>query len=749
MIPGIEDDSDRVAALRKLDLLDSPHSQNFDCITRICAALFNCRFSLISLLDENRQWFLSAEGLTVKETPRDVSLCHHAVAEGKLLAVEDTHCDERFAENPLVIAGPQIRSYLGQPVRGPEGDLLGALCVAHDQPRTFDVKERELLGCFARVVEDLIRAHSESMATAKVNQRLLQETQALRKSNQLLSQAEKIGGIGAWELDICSRSLQFSDQMYAISGLEVGAKIDTKRALHFYRPEDRSRVDEQIRHAAMSGMSFDYEADLLAASGEIKRIRCVGERLDGADQRSARIVGVVQDISAAYHANLALERAANYDSLTGVFNRHAFDRCLKEKIRKHHENKGPLALMLIDLDGFKDINDTFGHLIGDVVLEEISARIVSVTDHRAVLARWGGDEFAILPSVGITPGAVSALAQNVLNAIADQVEVAGNKLQFSATCGIAWYQRGMQPRELLRRADLALYEGKKRERNTIHFYHPRLEARNQARQNAIAQVRSALDGDRLFAAYQPIIDLSDGALVGLEALMRLTCENGSRLTAGEVLPALLDPVLSREITARMLQAVCADMPSLLQCYPGLQSISLNVAETDLLSRGFSTKLLETLREAGVPEYLITLEITETMLLVHDNAAVRRVLTELREAGMSIALDDFGTGFSSLSHLRDFPINKVKIDSSFVQAMVHDQQARAIVHAIVAMARNMGMEVIAEGIESDEQKVILQLTGCRSGQGYLFSPAMDLAELERSRVFGGTDRYKRPLKRANS
>lgn len=746
MVPSVKDDSSRVAALRELCLLDTPPARNFDCITRICSALFDCRFSFISLVDEDRQWFLSAQGVDVSETPRDVSFCHHAVASGEVLAVEDAKRDPRFADNPLVLSGPKIRSYLGQPVQGPGGHLLGALCVAHDSPRKFGDEQRELLGCFVKVVEDLIKAHSESIATAQVNKLLWEETRALRKSNRLLTQAEKIGGIGAWELNLSTRRMHFSDQMYALCDLEAQTPIDTQRALQFYRPEDRPRVDETIRHAAITGLPFDYEADFRTEDGEIKRIRCVGERLDGKDQRSARIVGVIQDISAAHHANLALERAANYDSLTGVFNRHAFDRCLKEKIRKHNESNGRLALMLIDLDGFKDINDTFGHIIGDVVLEEISARIVKATDQKAVLARWGGDEFAILPSIGVTPAEVCTLAETVLAAIGGQVEVASHKLQLSGTCGVAWFEKGMQTRELLRRADLALYEGKKRERNTIHFYHPRLEAGNLARQTAIAQVRSALDGDRLYAAYQPIVDLSDGSLIGLEALMRLTTKEGSKLAAGEVLPALLDPILSREITAHMLRSVCADMSTLITAHPALQFVSLNVAESDLLSRGFSSKLLEALREAGVPEHLITLEITETMLLVNDNATVRRVLSELRDAGMSIALDDFGTGFSSLSHLRDFPINKVKIDSSFVQGMVHDQQARAIVHAIVAMAKNMGMEVIAEGIETEEQKMILQLTGCRSGQGFLFSPAMDLSSLTLSSLSnagsGAKDRRRR-------
>lgn len=728
MSPHIREDAERIAALRELCLLDTPASPHFDCITRLCTAFFDCSMSLISLVDEDRQWFISAEGVAVTETPRDVSFCNHTIAAEQCFAVEDAVRDARFASNPLVLGEPHIRAYLGQPIRGPEGHLLGALCVAHDQPRHFSGPQRDWLASFATVVENLIRAHGERLATTRLNEMLLKETQALRKSNHLLRQAERVGRIGAWELNLETRSLRFSDEMYALSGVSEGASIDTQGALEFYREEDRSRVDEAIRHTAQTGLPFDYEADILGADGVVKRIRCVGEKLDGAEDKSARVVGIMQDITSAHHANLALKHAADYDSLTGVYNRHAFDRCLLHKITEYRLEKHKLSLLLIDLDGFKDINDTFGHVTGDVVLEEISRRLARVTDEGTVLARWGGDEFAILPPLGSSLIEVSGLAEKVLAAVGSQVEVARQKLQLSATCGVAWFENGMQPRELVRRADLALYEGKKRERSAVHFYHPKLEETNKARQIAIAEVRSALDGDRVFAAYQPIVNLANGALLGFEALLRLNTKEGCKLAAGEVLPALLDRVLSREITGRMVRSICADTKALQKVHPDLQFVSINVAESDLLSRGFAPKLLSALAAAGLPEHMVTLEITETMLLVNDNGTVRKVLNELHAAGIEIALDDFGTGFSSLSHLREFPIDKVKIDSSFVQAMTHDRQARAIVHAIVAMAKNLGIQIIAEGIETEEQKRLLQLTGCDFGQGFLFSPALDVGSV---------------------
>lgn len=742
MLPFMKDDIGRVAALRELKLLDTPPQATFDRITGHCAQLFNCRFSLISLIDEDRQWFLSSIGVDLKESPRDQSFCNHAIAAGDCLIVEDALEDVRFAANPLVSGEPHIRSYLGYPIRGPQGHLLGALCVADDRPRTFEKDELAMLECLASVVEDLIRAHSEATVAARLNKLLWRETRALTKSNQLLKQAEKIGGIGAWELGLQSRTLGFSDEMYALSGLQLGEPIDTKRALEFYAEQDRPRIDQAIRQAAMNGAPFDYEADFFTADGSVRRIRCVGERLEGNEKSSPRVVGVVQDISDAHHANLALMRAADYDSLTGIYNRHAFDRSLQEKIQEHRRTKQKVSLVLLDLDGFKDINDRFGHVIGDVVLEELSARVLKALDEGTVLARWGGDEFALLPPLGSSLMEVSSLAETALAAIGSQVEISGQKLQLSGTAGIAWFEEGMAARELIRRADLALYEGKKRERSAIHFYNPVLETCNKARQSAIAEVRAALDEERLFAAYQPIVKLTDGGIVGFESLMRLTTRAGGRLTATEVLPALLDPVLSREITERMLRSVCSDLSVLQAAQPDLNFVSLNVTEADLLSRGFAQKLLASLSDAELSVQNVTLEITETMLLVNDNGTVRKVLNQLHEAGVTIALDDFGTGFSSLSHLRDFPIDKVKIDSSFVQAMTGDWQARTIVQALIAMAKNMSIQIIAEGIETEEQRQLLQQMGCALGQGFLFSPAMDLSSVTLAGMSNSRVRRKR-------
>lgn len=499
--------------------------------------------------------------------------------------------------------------------------------------------------------------------------------------------------------------------------------------LNRYAAEDRPSVEEALATVLESRKAASIEADIITPDGQRKRTKTTGEYVEESGDRGPRVVGIIQDITEAHHARLALQRAADYDALTGLRNRSAFDRILGEKIKLHRQLKQDFYVLMLDLDGFKDINDCFGHLVGDVVLEEISARILKAVPPGAIPARWGGDEFAIITPLGTNLHEAKKLGEELIAAVADQVEISGRQVGVSATCGLAQSSIELNVRELMRRADLALYHGKSREPGRIHDYSPQLERASRLRQDAISQVRNALDEDRIYAAYQPIVHLSSNALVGLEALMRLSTRLGGKLTATQVLPALLDPVLSRDISERMVERVCEDFPQIWAAQPQVQFISINATEADLLSRDFSERLLEALRSDSIPPQNVTLEITETMLLVNDSSAVQQVLTNLRRAGMQIALDDFGTGFSSLSHLRDFPIDKVKIDGSFVQKMCSEHQTRLIVQALIGMAKNLGIEVIAEGVETEEQRDLLLKMGCYYGQGYLFSPAETACRLK--------------------
>lgn len=739
-MPTVHNDRKRVESLVNLQLLDTPKQVAFDRVTKLCADIFDCSIALISLVDERRQWFLSSIGVDVSETPRDISFCDHAIAARCPLLVSNAAQDHRFRDNPLVTEAPAIRSYLGVPVKSPDGELIGTLCVADQREHHFGDDQIATLEILAGTIEDLLAAHAQSLLTSYLDSRLSTRSSRLKLSDRIFKQTEKIAKLGSWELDIETQRLSWSDEAYVIFGSPDRPPTTIPETLPYYSPEDRPAVAEAIAKILEDGVPFAFESALHAADGTIKRMKAMGEYIEGDEHSPARLVGVIQDVTETYQARLALQRAADRDPLTDLYNRNAFDRLLQTSLQDVRHQGTHAFLLMLDLDGFKDINDTFGHLVGDFVLTEIGNRIRGALPGGSVVARWGGDEFVVLTSPGLTIEAARQLGSDILVALHQQIDISGRKMAISATCGLVEISQESTAREIVRKADLALYYGKDREPGRVHIYVPSLEKANHFRQAAIATVREALDNQRVYAGYQPIVELATNRLVGLEALMRLNSVTGQQITASEVLPAILDPIMSREIGERMLACVCSELPSLEHAQKGMQYISINATEADLLSRDFVDNFLASLDRAGVSPVKITLEVTETMLMVNDTDTVRSVLSSLSAAGMSIALDDFGTGFSSLSHLRDFPIDKVKIDSSFIRSFSEDHQSRLIVHALVNMARNLGMEVIAEGVETEAQRSLLIQLGCKFGQGYLYSPAKpasDIAAWRHADVFGRT------------
>lgn len=711
-------DDVRFDAIRNLGLESIPDRDLYSRITVLAATMAGGPASTLSIVEQDRQWFLGRTGTDVLETPIADSFCAVCVAGGGPLLIDDARVDPRFCDNRLVTGGPLIRSYIGVPIRTEDTALIGTLCVTSPEPRAFSASQIEPLSMLAELAEKSIALHARSRALSLANA-------ALQQSSQIFRQAERAVNVGSWCVDLATRQLHWSEQVYAITGLEPGNAINVQDVVQMYQPEDRAMVSQAMSDTIEGGKPFMFETTIRRRDGEQRRIRVVGERVDvnGIPDCAA---GIILDCTEEHLRNVALKRAAERDRLTGLYNRASFDRRLAKAMQKVESE--PVTIALLDLDGFKDVNDTLGHLVGDRVLETISEQLKLRIPSGVFLARWGGDEFALLFPTSMTQRDVTRLLDDLLIDLAAMPPLGNSLLRVGATCGVARMTTRASSEEIMRRADLALYRGKDSGRGAVVWWDRQIEARQSERQRAIAQLRGALNAGRATAAYQPIIDLESGNVQAVEALLRLRNEDGELIAASEVFSALLDPELSRRVSRVMLDCVVADGPAILDLFGQDTRIGINLSDADLRRGDFVQHMIDVIDDSPLGPHNIAIEVTETMLL-DAGGNLHASLAMLDECGFTICLDDFGTGFSSLTHLRAFPIHKVKIDRDFIAGISEDHQSRLIIQAIVQMGHSLGLRVVVEGVETAEQETFLRAIGCRQAQGYRYGRPALLADMQ--------------------
>jgi diguanylate cyclase (GGDEF)-like protein/PAS domain S-box-containing protein len=705
-------------AIRHLDLESNADRALFSRITLLATTMLDCPVALLSIVEETRQWFLGSTGLDIAETPRDVSFCAVCIAgEGPLL-VADARADLRFRNNPLVTGGPLIRSYLGVPIHAEGGVRLGALCAISPEPHAFSEDQIAPLAMLAELAE-------QSIALGVRTRELSLANAALKQTSQIFRQAERATNVGSWRVDLASQRLYWSDQVYAITGLEPGRSVSVEQAVALYQSEDQEMVSRALAETVEQGKPFSFETSIRRGDGQRRRIRVVGERID-VDGQPDSVAGIIQDCTEEYLRNAALKRAAEHDRLTGLFNRASFDRKLAAAMRR--ADSDTVMVALIDLDGFKDVNDTLGHLVGDRVLVAIAEHLHQRIRRGMFLARWGGDEFALLFPPSMTQEVATGFLRELIGELDEIVALGSSALTIGATCGLARIDQPGSSEEVMRRADLALYRGKEQGRGGVVCWDEQIEARQSERQRAIARLRTALNDGRALAAYQPIVDLGTGQIVSLEALLRLRGEDGNLITASEIFAALLDPELSRRVSRVMLDQVIADAPAIVALLGPEVRLGINLSEADLRKDDFVRHLIEVVDDSVLTPENFTIEVTETMLL-DAGGQLHASLAMLDKCGFTICLDDFGSGFSSLTHLRQFPIHKVKIDRDFIAGIAEDHQSRLIIQAIVQMGHSLGLRVVVEGVETEEQETFLRAIGCRHVQGYRFGRPMLIGDLQ--------------------
>jgi diguanylate cyclase (GGDEF)-like protein/PAS domain S-box-containing protein len=442
--------------------------------------------------------------------------------------------------------------------------------------------------------------------------------------------------------------------------------------------------------------------------------------------------GVCADISAAKRAEMRIAHLAHHDALTDLPNRTLFAEKLDDALAGSEHNR--LALLSLDLDGFKAVNDRHGHPAGDALLVEVAGRLKSEARRGDIIARVGGDEFLILRTAVPEAAEVEKFAERMIFALKAPFSVEGDLVSVGVSIGIAFAPSdGRSSEDLLRSVDAALYRAKEEGRGTFRFFAAEMDQLMQKRRGLIQDLRLAIQRKELVLYFQSYIGSDSGQVTGCEALLRWRHPVRGLVPPAEFIPLAEESGLIVEIGAWVLQEACREAAS----WAGQQRVSVNVSPLQFRGRDLPKTILTALTTSGLSPSRLEVEVTET-LLISDAEGALDILRQVRALGVRVALDDFGTGYSSLSYLRSFPFDKVKIDRSFVSDLVTRRDTQVIVQGIRDIAQGLGMSITAEGVETTEQAAHLRRTGCHELQGFLFSRPIPACQLDFERASGHDD-----------
>ena len=560
---------------------------------------------------------------------------------------------------------------------------------------------------------------------ADVHDQKLAEQQ-LHDSEERLRLAVEASGVGIWDVNLCDQSRIWSVELKEILGLTVDAVPSEALLLERVHPEDRVMVFEAnrttfVRGTAQAGIAFRI---VRADTGETRWIQSNGRaRFDPAG-KPVRRLGTFQDITDRKLAEEKLWSAANLDPLTHLPNRTLFNQRLDQAIKRADVVQEPIGLLVVDLDRFKDINDTLGHDAGDAVLRRVAERLMASVRDSAAVARMGGDEFAILLPQVRDADEIAAIADSVIGILARPVRYGSHDLNCTVSVGGALLKHGGDAASgLLKQADMALYAAKAAGRNRYALFHPDMRTTMERRVSVLRAARVALLGDAIVPFYQPKISLGTGQVMGFEALLRWRDRDVMRSPAA-LQDAFDDPELADQIGQRMLDKVVADMLRWRRDGLPFGSVALNVSAVEFARIDVAHRVLDALDAVDLPAHCIEIEVTESVFLGQRSERVLSMLDAFLKRGVAISLDDFGTGFASLTHLQTMPVKWLKIDRSFIDQIQHRQATAAIVRSVIALAHDLDMAVVAEGVETQFQMDFLQRQGCDVVQGYLIAKPFD-------------------------
>jgi diguanylate cyclase (GGDEF)-like protein len=712
-----ENERERLAALYEYDILDTARDPLFDSLTTLAAQVCDAPIALVSLIDRQRQWFKSNHGLAgISQTPRDVAFCAHTILGGEILEIPDGGQDVRFHDSFLPMGQPQIRFYAGMPLRDGRGFGLGALCVMDYQPRQLTPSQRLALESLARLAISLLEQRraarklreSERQATEREHRQKLiadlgQRALADPDADALMENAVRL----------VSETLSF--EYCRVLELAHGGLSLVARATVGNPPAGN---DTGSRVAALiSGPQGPYGLREVwsAVAGRVTT------EVTNFVQSVANIVGTAL---ARRRADEQLAYAAQFDTLTGLANRQLFRDRIAQAIARAVRKSRPIAVVVLNLDGFKLVNNGHGLTAGDRVLIQVAERLISCVSAYDTVSRLGADEFAIALSNIDHVEEAAPVVQRVLHTLAQPFELEDGETFISATAGVSIFAAdGSDAHTLIKNAEVAMHRAREKGRNFYEFFAPEMNQRGLERMRLERGLRRALERGEFLLHYQPKVSATTGKIHGAEALLRWQHPERGLVLPGEFIPILEETGLIVPVGLWVLESACEQIRRWERVGIQVECIGINLSARQFLQPNFDVHVRRVIESSGIAPGKIELEITESMLM-HDPTQAIQTLGRLKQLGVSLSVDDFGTGYSGLSYLKQLPLDSLKIARNFISNITHDPDDAAIALAIINLAHNLGLRVVAEGVESEAQARFLASHYCDYLQGFFFSLPLD-------------------------
>jgi len=572
------------------------------------------------------------------------------------------------------------------------------------------------------------------------------------RSEQRLARAQQIARMGSWEFDLRRRSLDCSPELRRLFGIspEPG-EVSLQDLLDRVPPEDRETLLEAGRSTLQEGTRFAVDHRIVSGGSEERFVHTQAEATLDEIGRPVLLVGTTQDVTERKRTEAQIRFLAYHDGLTHLPNRRLFRDRLKHSLARMERRRGMLALLFLDLDHFKRINDTFGHQVGDLLLQQVAGRLTHCVRESdcvsrtleggaaSTVSRLGGDEFMVLLSEVSDAQDAARVAQRMLKVLAMPFGLGDNEVVVGASIGITvGPSDGGDVNTLMRNGDAAMYGAKEAGRNTYKFYEANMNTVARRRLKLEGELRKALARNELHLHYQPKVKVETLELSGFEALLRWDHPTLGRVPPNEFIPVAEEGGLIGSVGEFVIRTACLQARAWHDAKLSPPRIAVNLSPHQFKEGGIAEIVAGILAETSVSPRCLDLEITESALMESEAVAVS-ALERLKRIGITVSLDDFGTGYSSLSYLKRFPVDAVKIDRSFIRDCETNADDAALAATIISMGKTLNLKVVAEGVETEEQLTFLRQHGCHEMQGYWFSPPVPAEEatalLKRQRESG--------------